>query len=93
MPMISCNMRFGRTDEQKRALSAGLLRVVSEATGEPADNILFVIREGRGINFVEHGKHLPEFVFLGLSCRKRRQLLLGEPMAYRVQMERFKWRI
>jgi phenylpyruvate tautomerase PptA (4-oxalocrotonate tautomerase family) len=62
MPMISCDMRYGRTDEQKRALSAGLLRVVSEATGEPADNIFFVIREGRGINFVEHGKHLPEFV-------------------------------
>jgi trans-3-chloroacrylic acid dehalogenase alpha subunit len=37
-------MRHGRTDEQKRALSAGLLRVVSEATGEPADNIFFVIR-------------------------------------------------
>src|SRR5471032_406236 len=62
MPMISCDMRYGRTEEQKRALSAGLLRVVSEATGEPADNIFFVIREGRGINFVEHGKHLPEFV-------------------------------
>src|SRR5467141_3969586 len=62
MPMISCDMRYGRTDEQKRALSAGLLRVVSEATGEPPDNIFFVIREGRGINFVEHGKHLPEFV-------------------------------
>ena len=29
--------------------------------GEPPDNIFFVIREGRGINFVEHGKHLPEF--------------------------------
>ena len=57
MPMISCDMRYGRTDEQKRALSAGLLRVVSEATGEPPDNIFFVIREGRGINFVEHGKH------------------------------------
>jgi len=55
-------MRYGRTDEQKRALSAGLLRVVSEATDEPPDNIFFVIREGRGINFVEHGKHLPEFV-------------------------------
>jgi len=62
MPMISCDMRYGRTDEQKRALSTGLLRVVSEATGEPPDNIFFVIREGRGINFVEHGKHLPEFV-------------------------------
>ena len=62
MSMISCDMRYGRSDEQKRALSAGLLRVVSEATGETADNIFLVIREGRGINFVEHGQHLPEFV-------------------------------
>ena len=62
MSMISCDMRCGRSDEQKRALSAGLLRVVSDATGETADNVFFVIREGRGINFVEHGQHLPEFV-------------------------------
>ena len=62
MPMISCDMRYGRSEEQKRALSAGLLRVVSEATGEPAENIFFVIREGSGINFLEHGQHLPEFV-------------------------------
>ena len=55
MSMISCDMRYGRSDKQKRALSAGLLRVVSEATGETADNVFFVIREGRGINFVEHG--------------------------------------
>jgi trans-3-chloroacrylic acid dehalogenase alpha subunit len=45
--MISCDMRYGRSDEQKRALSAGLVSVVSDATGEPADNIFFVIREGR----------------------------------------------
>lgn len=62
MPLISCDMRYGRTDEQKRKLAAGLLRVVGEATGEPRDNIFFVIREGRGINFVEHGEHLPEYV-------------------------------
>src|SRR6267143_5270548 len=62
MSMISCDMRYGRSDAQKRALSAGLLRVISEATDEPVDNIFFVIREGRGINFVEHGQHLPEFV-------------------------------
>jgi mono/diheme cytochrome c family protein len=31
MPMISCDMRYGRTDEQKRAPSAGLLRVYSDA--------------------------------------------------------------
>jgi Tautomerase enzyme len=62
MLMISCDMRYGRTDERKRALSAGLLRVVREVTGELADNIFFAIREGRGINFVEPGKHLHEWV-------------------------------
>jgi len=62
MSLISCDMRYGRTDQQKRQLAAGLLRIVSEATGESHDNIFFVIREGRGINFVEHGEHLPEFV-------------------------------
>jgi 4-oxalocrotonate tautomerase len=62
MPLISCDMRSGRTDEQKRKLAAGLLRAVGEATGEPHNNIFLVIREGRGINFVEHGEHLPEYV-------------------------------
>jgi 4-oxalocrotonate tautomerase len=61
MALISCDMRQGRTDEQKRELAEGLIRVISAATGEPKDNIFFVIREGRGINFVEHGEHLPEF--------------------------------
>ena len=62
MALISCDMRLGRTDEQKRRLAAGLLRVISEATGEPKHNIFFVIREGRGINFVEHGEHLPDYI-------------------------------
>ena len=61
MALISCDMRQGRTDEQKRKLAAGLLRVISEATGELKHNIFFVIREGRGINFVEHGEHLPDY--------------------------------
>ena len=62
MALISCDMRFGRTDEQKRKLADGLLRVVSKATGETSNDIFLVIREGRGINFVEHGEHLPEYV-------------------------------
>jgi 4-oxalocrotonate tautomerase len=62
MALISCDMRYGRTDEQKRQLSAGLLRVVSAATGETKNDIFLVFREGRGINFVEHGEHLPEYV-------------------------------
>ncbi len=62
MALISCDMRFGRTDEQKRKLAEGLMRVVREATGESAHDVFLVIREGRGINFVEHGEHLPDYV-------------------------------
>ena len=61
MALISCDMRQGRTDDQKRQLAAGIIRVISEATGESKDNIFFVIREGRGINFVEHSEHLPDY--------------------------------
>jgi 4-oxalocrotonate tautomerase len=62
MALISCDMRFGRTDEQKRKLAAGLMRVIGEATGETRNDIFLVFREGPGINFVEHGEHLPEYV-------------------------------
>jgi tautomerase-like protein len=55
-------MRAGRTDEQKRALSAGLIEAVCAATGEAAGDMFLVIREGPGINFVEAGEHLPDFV-------------------------------
>lgn len=62
MSIISCDMREGRTDEQKRALAAGLIAAVRAATGESIGEMFLVIREGRGINFVEAGEHLPEFV-------------------------------
>jgi phenylpyruvate tautomerase PptA (4-oxalocrotonate tautomerase family) len=62
MSIISCDLRQGRTDEQKRALAAGLIQAVRTATGEPVGEVFLVIREGRGINFVEAGEHLPEFV-------------------------------
>jgi hypothetical protein len=42
MLMISCGMRCGRSEEEKRARSAGLLLVVIGATVEP----LRIIREG-----------------------------------------------
>ncbi|WP_372673157.1 tautomerase family protein [Amycolatopsis kentuckyensis] len=61
MSIISCDLREGRTDEQKRALSAGLFAAVGAATGEPVSEMFLVIREGRGINFVEAGEHLPEY--------------------------------
>jgi 4-oxalocrotonate tautomerase len=62
MAMISCDLRYGHTDEQKRKLADGLLRVVCEATGDPLDDSFYVLREGPGDNFVEHGVHMPEYV-------------------------------
>ena len=62
MSIISCDMREGHTDEQKRALATGLIESVQKATDEPIGEMFLVIREGRGINFVEAGEHLPEFV-------------------------------
>jgi phenylpyruvate tautomerase PptA (4-oxalocrotonate tautomerase family) len=62
MSIISCDMRRGRTDAQKRALAAGLIAAVQAATGEPVSDMFLVIREGPGINFIEAGEHLPDFV-------------------------------
>jgi trans-3-chloroacrylic acid dehalogenase alpha subunit len=62
MSIISCDMREGRTEAQKRALSSGIIAAVQAATGEPISEMFFVIREGRGINFVEAGEHLPDYI-------------------------------
>ena len=61
MSMISCDMRYGHSDEQKRALSTGLLRH-QRSDWRTCRQYLLCYKEGRGINFVEHGQHLPEFV-------------------------------
>lgn len=61
MSLITCDMRFGRTDEQKRKLADGLMRAVGEVTGEDRSQMFLVIREGVGINFVEQGEHLPDY--------------------------------
>ncbi|MFB6674848.1 4-oxalocrotonate tautomerase family protein [Streptomyces sp. NPDC056390] len=58
MSIISCELRAGRTDEQKRALSQGLTQAVPAVTDEPLSEMSMVIREGRGINFIEVGEHL-----------------------------------
>jgi len=62
MALIACDIRYGRTDRQKRWLAGGSLRLISEATGEPRDSIVFAIQEGAAIIFVEHGEHRPEYV-------------------------------
>lgn len=61
MAILTIDLRNGRTDEQKRAFAAALLDVVSEATGEPRENIHLILHENPGINFVENARHLPDF--------------------------------
>ncbi len=62
MAIVTIDMRNGRTDEQKHKLASALLDVISKATGESREGIFMILRETRGINFVEDGHHLPEYV-------------------------------
>jgi 4-oxalocrotonate tautomerase family enzyme len=59
--IIQCDIRRGRTDEQKRKLAAGLTAAVSEAAGEPVESIFLVIREMPGFNFVDAGEHVADY--------------------------------
>jgi 4-oxalocrotonate tautomerase family enzyme len=59
--IIQCDIRQGRTDEQKRKLAAGLTAAVSEVSGESVESIFLVIREMPGFNFVDAGEHVAEY--------------------------------
>ena len=62
MPMIQCDIRRGRTEEQKRTLAKELIRVVNEVTGIPKDYVFIVIRDLPGFNFVEFQEHVVDYV-------------------------------
>ncbi|QZS52583.1 tautomerase family protein [Rhodococcus opacus] len=62
MAIIQCDIRRGRSDDQKRKLAAGLTAVVSEITGESIESMFLVIREMPGFNFVDAGEHVAEYV-------------------------------
>lgn len=61
MPMIQCDIRRGRSDEQKRVLAKELIRAVHEVTGVPKDYVFIVIRELPGFNFVEFQEHVVDY--------------------------------
>lgn len=62
MAIIQCDIRVGRSDDQKRQLAAELTRVVSVVTGEPTEAMFLVIREMPGFNFVDAGEHVADYV-------------------------------
>ena len=62
MPMIQCDIRRGRTDEQRNRLVRDLTHAVHEITGAPLDTISAVVRELPGPHTYEAGQPSPEYV-------------------------------
>jgi phenylpyruvate tautomerase PptA (4-oxalocrotonate tautomerase family) len=71
MSWITCDMRFGRSDEQKRQLAASVIAAVRKATGEPLSNMVFVVHEDAGVNFCEAEKYGDQRVKVALRKAQR----------------------
>jgi len=61
VPIIQCDIREGRTNEQKAALAREITRVVHETIGAPIEYIYVLIRETPGFHHIKAGKHLPDY--------------------------------
>lgn len=61
MPIIQCDIRAGRSAEQKEALATEITRVVHETIDAPLEYIYVLIREEQGSHHVKAGKALPEY--------------------------------
>lgn len=61
MPIIQCDIREGRTAEQKDALAREITRAVMKTIDAPEEYIYVLIRETPGSHHVKAGKALPDF--------------------------------
>lgn len=61
MPVIQCDIREGRTEEQKQALAQEITRVVHETIGAPIEYIYVLIRETPGSHHVKAGRALEDW--------------------------------
>jgi 4-oxalocrotonate tautomerase family enzyme len=61
VPDIQCDIREGRTREQKEALAREITRVVHQTIGAPVEYIYVLIRETPGFHHIKGGHHLPEY--------------------------------
>ena len=82
MPFIQCDIRRGRTAEQRENLCKRISESVSRVTGAPAASILVLIREHAGDYFMEGGELLPDYLpgpngedLAGLAALERQGLI------------------
>ena len=61
MAVVQCDIRRGRTPDQKRRFGEALTRAVHEITGLDVDNILVIFREQPGHDLLEGGVVLPDY--------------------------------
>ena len=61
VPVIQCDIREGRTEEQKQALAREITRVVHETIESPIEYIYVLIREIPGAHHVKGGEALPDW--------------------------------
>jgi phenylpyruvate tautomerase PptA (4-oxalocrotonate tautomerase family) len=62
VPMIQCDIRRGRTPQQRDQLVRELTHIVHEISGAPLDTIAAVVRELPGPSTYEAGEPSPEYV-------------------------------
>jgi phenylpyruvate tautomerase PptA (4-oxalocrotonate tautomerase family) len=61
MAVVQCDIRRGRTPDQKRQYGEALTRAVHQITGLDVDNILVIFREQPGHDLLEGGVVLPDY--------------------------------
>ncbi len=61
MPIIQCDIREGRTREQKHALVEAITDAVHQTIDAPREYIYVLVRETPGFNHFKSGEHLPDF--------------------------------
>lgn len=59
MPVIQCDIREGRSDEEKRALAQAITAAVHETIGAPVEYIYVLIRETPAAHHHHAGAELP----------------------------------
>jgi 4-oxalocrotonate tautomerase family enzyme len=62
VPVIQCDIREGRTEEEKQALAQEITRVVHETIGAPVEYVYVLIRETPGSHHVKAGEALGDYV-------------------------------
>ena len=65
VPVIQCDIREGRSPEQKQAMAEAITRAVHETIVAPVEYIYVLIRETPGSHHVKASHALPDYVPTG----------------------------